>query len=73
MEANNFIHILTKIDSNVTHVRGLDRLEYHSISSHTTNSFNFSKVRPFHIAYHLAMPKNTVGDFVRNEKYPNRK
>jgi hypothetical protein len=53
--ANNIIHILTKIDSNVTHVRGLDRLEY--------------KVR-----LHLpSMPKNTVGDFVRNEKYPNRK
>jgi hypothetical protein len=55
VEANNIIHILTKIDSNVTHVRGLDRLEY--------------RVR----LYLPSMPKNTVGDFVRNEKYPNRK
>ncbi len=69
MEANNFIHISTKIDSNVTHVRGLDRLEYNIMPSHTTDSFNISKVR----LYHLSIPKNTVGDFVRNEKYPNRK
>jgi len=30
---NNFIHILMRIDTQVTQVRGLDRLEYYVIAS----------------------------------------
>gem|GEM_PF-1400833 len=67
VKANNFIHILPKIDTNVTHIRGLARLEYYIMPADPNNSFICNQVELFHV-------KNTQVDFDRDEKTPtNRK
>jgi len=66
VEANNFIHTLTKIDTNVTKEYGLAKLKYYATPSRPTNSLISSKVRLFLKAYQLFHAKD------RNRRFCTR-